>query len=313
MKAIVFGEVALDILIKRSFLAPESTIIRGSSYAATSGGHGANQAIALSHLGVNTYLISRVGNDLFQQEILSNLIKANVNVDGVFRGEGNSGLAILAIEETRDFRVLAFIEGVNKYISQEDVTRFISLMEGANVALSYLGFPITIVQAALRAAKSAGILTILDPTPTLPDVPIELYTLSDILTPNQLEAEYLVGFPVRDVESARAAAALLRQRGSSTVIIKMGAQGVFCAAPDRAFFAPAFAINVVDTVGAGDAFNGGLAAGLAYKLPLEQAVIWGSGTAALSLMGEGAQSTLPTISSLQNLIRAQPISLFFQE
>jgi ribokinase len=139
---------------------------------------------------------------------------------------------------------------------------------------------------------------VLDPAPARSDLPAELYAAVDILTPNQVEASQLVGFPVVDWNSAANAAKVLHQRGVGTVIIKLGKQGALCLNADEYFDIPAFPVQAVDTVAAGDAFNGGLAAGLAAGLPLQEAASQAAAVAALSVTKAGAQPSLPTREEL---------------
>ena len=156
----------------------------------------------------------------------------------------------------------------------------------------------------IRAAAQAharGLTVILDPAPAQP-LPAELYPLVDVLTPNESEAEQLVGFPLRDKESIALAAQTLLDRGVSEVVIKLGANGVFWANRDSSQFIAAFQVKAVDTVAAGDAFNGGLAAGLAENQPLEMAIRLGMATAAISVTRPGAQPSMPDRAEVNGLL-----------
>jgi len=130
---------------------------------------------------------------------------------------------------------------------------------------------------------------ILDPAPARSDLPLELYPLIDTIAPNEVEASQLVGFAVHDTETAIKAAKKLQQRGVKNAIVKLGDRGVVAVTADRTLFVPAFAVEAIDTVGAGDAFNGGLAAALDAGLSLEEAVVWGAAAGALCVTKMGAQ------------------------
>lgn len=302
MKAIVFGEINTDIVIRVSDLFPPGPVVRGISYLTTTGGRGANQAMSISRLGLTTYLVGRVGKDDFSKEILKRLKSANVYTDGIELDDGNPGLAILTVDDVGEFRVLAFVEGINEKIDHNDLDRFLKLMQQATVGLFQFGYPVWVISEAIKAAKSAGITTILDPTPILTEIPSDLYSATDIITPNGSEAEQLVGFPVTDYASALKASKSLHDLGTQTVIIKMGEFGAVCSTQVEQFHIPAFPVNVVDTIGAGDAFNGGLAAALAMGKSIKEAVIWGCAAGALSITGLGAQSALPNIETLLQFI-----------
>ena len=115
----------------------------------------------------------------------------------------------------------------------------------------------------------------------------------DILTPNQVEAAQLVGFPVNDEDSAKKAAEILLQKGVKCAVVKLGSKGVYCSNGTESFFTPAFSVKTVDTTAAGDAFNGGLAAAISQEFSLKQAIIWGSAAGALAATKSGAQPSLP--------------------
>ncbi len=150
--------------------------------------------------------------------------------------------------------------------------------------------------------KTPGVPVILDPAP-VQELPPELYQSVDILTPNQLEATQLVGFPVDGQETAAQAARVLQQRGVDTVIVKLGAQGAFCVTESESFFVPAFPVQAVDTVAAGDAFNGALAVALTKGLSLREAVVWGAAAGAISATQAGAQTSLPDLETFNTFLQ----------
>jgi ribokinase len=150
---------------------------------------------------------------------------------------------------------------------------------------------------------------ILDPAPARADIPAELYSLADIITPNEIEASQLAGFPVSDTETAALAAAFFRRRGAGTAIVKLGERGVFCTTAEENFFVPAFPVRVADTVAAGDAFNGALAAAIAAGKPLRQAVIWGAAAGALCATKAGAQPSLPHRQEFEAFLRERGVEL----
>ncbi len=148
------------------------------------------------------------------------------------------------------------------------------------------------MKAAAKAAKDAGVRVILDPAPVQTTDLDDLYPLVDILLPNEVEASQLVGFTVNTPETAAAAAVTLRQKGVAIAVIKLGAKGVFCASATDTFFMPAFPVNAIDTVAAGDAFAGGFIAALVEGHSLREAVTWGAATGALATTKQGAQTAM---------------------
>ena len=292
-KVIVFGSINMDLVTRTPRLPVPGETLQGDEFFTAAGGKGANQAVAVARLGIGTEIVGRLGDDDFGRQLLDSLQAAGVCTDGVLVDKtASSGVAVITVDARGENHII-IIAGANGRVNQQDVERLISLLPGAAALLLQLEIPLSFVLLAAQAAKQAGIPVILDPAPAALDIPPELYPLVDIITPNEIEASQLVGFPVNGQETAHQASVELRRRGVGTVIVKLGAQGVFCANAEETFFIPAFSIQAVDTVAAGDAFNGGLAAALAEGRPLREAVVWGAAAGAISATKAGAQPSLP--------------------
>ncbi|MCL6432709.1 MAG: ribokinase [Leptolyngbyaceae cyanobacterium HOT.MB2.61] len=292
MTVIVFGSINMDLVTQTPRLPEAGETLLGSHFFTTPGGKGANQAVALAKLGIPTQMVGRVGDDAFGQELLEELRAAGVQIDSVLvDGDARSGVAIIIVADGGKNQIVGVL-GANGQMNNEDVERLIELLPQADALLLQLEVPIAVVRAAAKAAHEAGVRVILDPAPVQTTQLTDLYPLVDILVPNEVEAGQLVGFPVNNQETAAIAAHHLHHQGANTVIIKLGAQGVFCATADETFFTPAFSVNAVDTVAAGDAFAGGLVAALVEGLSLRQAVVWGAAAGALAVTKEGAQTAM---------------------
>jgi ribokinase len=200
------------------------------------------------------------------------------------------------------------IPGANGNVGEADVDRVQAVLPQAQVLLLQLEIPLSAVVSAAQAAKQAGVTVILDPAPAQSDLPADLYPLIDIITPNQVETSQLVDFPVHDLDTAHQAAIVLQKRGVQTVITKLGKLGALCVTASETFQIPVFPVQAVDTVAAGDAFNGGLAAALAAGLSLKQAATQASAVAALSVTKAGAQPSLPTREALTAFLAAHQSS-----
>ncbi|HEY9889567.1 MAG TPA: PfkB family carbohydrate kinase, partial [Candidatus Obscuribacterales bacterium] len=183
-----------------------------------------------------------------------------------------------------------------------DLQRLETYLPTAQWLLMQFELPLPTVIAAAHLAQAAGVRVMLDPAPVQTFNPADLYPQVDILTPNQGEAAQLVGFPVETIAQAQAAIAHLQGQGAATVIITLGAQGIVCGTPDETFHHPALPVTVVDTVAAGDAFNGGLAVALAEGKPLNAAIAWATATAAYAVTQAGAQPSLPRRSQVAQLL-----------
>lgn len=299
---IVFGSINIDLVVQVPRLPARGETVIGEQFFTAAGGKGANQAVAVAKLGVSVYLVGQVGDDAFGTELLNALQAAGVQTDGVQVASGvHSGVASIVVEPTGD-NAIACAAGANNRVSAADVERVAPLLTQAQVVLLELGIPLPTVVAAARSAHERGCRVILDPAPAPSQLPRELYACIDIITPNEVEASQLVGFTVDSPTTAEQAAQVLHQRGVDNVIITLGSQGAFCSTSQDAFWIPAIPVEVVDTVAAGDAFNGGLAAALASGKSLRQAVEWGTVAGALSVTQSGAQSSLPDWESFQGLL-----------
>jgi ribokinase len=301
MTVVVFGSINMDLVVRTPRLPIPGQTLTGLTFYSAPGGKGANQAVACSRLGVRTQMVGRVGTDLFGETLLQSLNAYGVDATGVISvGETPTGVALITVDNSAENTII-IIAGANGTIDDSDIARVQDRLADARVLLLQLEVPLDAVTKAARLAHKRGLMVILDPAPSH-TLPAELYPLVDIITPNETEAEALVGFKVCDEISAARAAQILRERGVRETIIKMGRRGVYA---DDQFF-PAFQVNAVDSVAAGDAFNGGIAAALSEGLALHEAVQWGLAAGALSVTKRGAQPSMPTRLEVMEMLKAYP-------
>jgi ribokinase len=329
MVAIVFGSINIDLVSKTPRLPLPGETLTGHSFVTAPGGKGANQAVAIAKLGIPSYMVGRVGGDNFGRELLASLQAAEVKTENVFVDESvSSGVAAIAVADSGENQII-ITPGANGRVNKTDVERLQSIFKilkilsapsqgklegsiyppsqeglGRSLLLLQLEIPLNVVIAAAQVAKTAGIKVIFDPAPAQ-NLPDELYPLVDIITPNETEAGQLVGFPVEGQAAATEAAQVLLQKGVGNAIVKLGAKGVVCATKEETFFIPAFPVTAVDTVAAGDAFNGGLAAALVEGLPLKQAIVWGAATGALAATKPGAQAAMCDRATLDEFLKTR--------
>lgn len=302
MTVLVFGSINMDLVARSPRLPVPGETLTGHNFFTAPGGKGANQAVAAAKLGTPTRMIGRVGNDVFGDDLRNSLENAGVQTDAVVTDDGSSGVALITVDDAGE-NMIVIVPGANGTVGQEDVTRLENLLDDASVLLLQLEVPMPAVVGAAKAAHAAGATVVLDPAPAPEDLPRELYPFVDIITPNEVEAGQLTGMTVRGPADAARAAKVLRQRGATTAIIKLGARGVYCEHPDGHFEVPSFDVMAVDTVAAGDAFNGGLATGLAAGHDLRTAVRWGAAAGALSVTKEGAQPSMPNRDTFDTFLR----------
>jgi len=302
MSVVVLGSINIDLVATVDRFPQVGETRRGDRFFEAAGGKGANQAVAAAKLGAETYFVGRVGGDDYGDRSISSLKAAGVRTDGVFIDSStHSGVAVITVNNEGDNTIIS-VRGTNANVGAEDIDRLRQVLPGATAFLVQLEIPLDAVVSGIRAASDAGVTVILDPAPAI-DLPSEIYPYIDIITPNEGEASALTGVTVSDAESAEKAADILRDRGVKTAIVTLGKQGLFCASESDRFFLPAYEVEAVDTVAAGDAFNGGLAAAIDAGEPLKEAVRKAAATAAFSVTRSGAQPSLPTRSQRDRFCR----------
>lgn len=283
----------MDLVTRTPRLPVPGETLLGYDFFTAPGGKGANQAVGAALLGRTSYMIGRVGSDRFGQELLTSLKVAGVQTDSVLIDDTtSSGVAVISVDD-RSENTIIVVPGANGKVNSKDIERLEKLLPNASVLLLQLEVPIPAIIAAAEAAKKAKVKVILDPAPAPENLPNELYTLADLITPNQTEASRLVGFDITNEETMTKAAEVFLSRGVEIVVIKLGSKGVFCATNSESFMLPAFKVNAIDTVAAGDAFNAAMAAAFDSDLSLQEAVRWGAAAGALATTKQGAQPSLP--------------------
>jgi len=297
---VVFGSINMDLVVRTPRLPTPGETLTGHTFFTAPGGKGANQAVACARLGVPTRMVGRVGDDLFGEQLRASLRSFGVQDDGVLTTPGPSGVALIAVDDTAE-NTIVIVPGANGAVSIADIPRLERALDGARALLLQLEVPIETVVAAARAAHTRGVTVILDPAPALP-LPDELYALADIITPNEHEAATLTGIAVRDDQGAIAAARALIARGARRVAIKLGARGALTADTEGEQFWSPFTVTPVDTVAAGDAFNGGLAVALSEGRSFDEAIRWGLAAGALSVTRHGAQPSMPERNEVLTLL-----------
>ena len=297
----VVGGINMDLVVHTPRFPASGETVVGSHFFTTPGGKGANQAVAAARMGARTLMVGRVGSDAFGQELVTALETEGIDVSGVVVDESTpSGVALIEVDDAGQNRIIQ-VWGANATLGEAEVNAAVKALPTVQVVLLQLEAPVEVSLQVARAARQQGCLVILDPAP-VGELPQELYALVDILTPNETEATALTGIPVTDVPSAREAALRLLERGTPPVIVKLGAQGAYYAWPDGELIVPPFAVEAVDTVGAGDAFNGALAVALVEGEGMEQALEWAAAAGAVAVARLGAQAAMPRCGEVEQLL-----------
>lgn len=296
-RIVVVGSVNMDMVVRCDrFPRPGETVL-GSAFNMFPGGKGANQAVAASKLGGDVYFLAKMGQDLFRTRLLESLSADGVNVDHVLLDpEEPTGVAMISVDGCGENEIVV-ASGSNMRLQAAEIEAERTLLKSASVLLLQLEIPVDTVRAAARLGREVGAMVVLNPAPAMQLSPDVLSSV-DFLTPNEIEASKMTGIDVVDFASGDRAGKRFLEMGVGRVIITMGAQGALLVEPGQSRVFPAFPARVVDTTGAGDAFNGGLAFGLAAGYSVDAAVTLGNRVAAYSVMYAGAQTSLPTAAQI---------------
>ena len=310
------GSVNMDLVATADRLPAPGETVTGATFSRHHGGKGGNQAVAAARLGAATAFVGAVGDDAFGEEARAALAAEAIDLTAVRTVSGPTGVALILVDG-RGENLIAVASGANALLTADDVLKaFVALAPAAgDVILVGHEIPTATVKAALRAARQAGATTILNPAPAA-GLDRSVFGDVDILTPNRGELAALVGEDVRRIgragrasERPEIAAATLLDRNSegegvrSAVIVTLGAAGAVVVErghEPRDLRAPS--VTAVDSVGAGDAFNGALAASLVAGLGLEAAASRAIAAAATSTTRPGAREGMPTADELEALI-----------
>ena len=290
---LVVGSSVLDQVSRVDKFPVPGESVRGSDVQLFAGGKGANQAATTARLGARTTFCSCVGNDGNGQYLVDTLRAEGIHCENVeFNRHAPTGTALIALNREGQNMIIACL-GANLQFSPEYAFK-VTHENLHHVLLLQAEIPLETVQAAAEASQG---VVIFNPAPSI-SVPAEIYPHVDYLTPNEHEAEHLVGFQVRTVVDADQAADELMARGVANVVITMGSMGAYYKSEHDSGLIRAPKVNVVDTVGAGDCFNGALAFAIAHGCRLDDSVRFAVGCASISVTSLGAQSGLPVFDEL---------------
>ena len=304
MSIVVFGSINMDLTTYVPRLPQPGETLRGSSYITVPGGKGDNQAVAAARLGAQVKFIGRVGNDGFGREVLKIVSSENVDTSLVqVDPSQGTGLAVISVDEHAENSII-IVSGANLTLDQSDIANASLALQSAQVLLVQLEINTDATLQVVQIAHDLGVTVVFDPAPAQ-ILPAETFPRLDVITPNETETEVLLGFRPKDKTSALQAADEFIQRGVGTAVIKMGAQGVYFKNSKQSGFIPPFKVNSIDSVAAGDAFNGGLAVALSEGKSLPEAVRWGAAAGALATTLKGAMPSMPHREELLKLLEDQ--------
>jgi ribokinase len=303
---VVVGSINMDLVATAGRIPVVGETVAGNDFQTHHGGKGANQAVAVARLGYPVELIGRLGTDRFGDELCEGLTREGVDVTGVKRVDGSSGIAVIVVS-SRGENSIVVIPGANATLSATDLEGYVEQIRGASMVLAQLEVPMETVLRLAEMCAREGVPLMLDPAPaqTLPDQMLPLITW---FTPNETEAEFFANcLRPQDNEADHTAAVsqALLQTGVRNLLLKRGERGFYVAAAGgESKSHPAYTVSAVDTTAAGDAFNGAFAVALANGTSPFESASFAAAAAAISVTRIGAQSSMPTLKEVEGYLQA---------
>ena len=299
---VILGIFVADTAYRAERQPKMGETILGKSFVLGPGGKGSNQSVAAAMAGGITHFITRLGNDAFAEIAQATWKKAGVHPEVTVDPDSYTGAAYIFIEDATGNNAIIVSPGAAGRVSTADVDKNRALIESAAIFVTQLEQPIPAAHHALQIARAAGVTTILNPAPAA-KLADEILALCDYLTPNETEAEALTGLPVTSIPEAEAAADALLAKGVGRVIITLGANGALYRDRTQSVHVPVILAGpVVETTGAGDAFNGGFAVALSEGMPVIDAVRFGCATAGISVTRPGTAPSMPSRAEIDALL-----------
>ena len=306
-RIVVVGSINVDLVVRVANLPRPGETVLGGRFASVPGGKGANQAVAAARAGGHTTFVARVGDDSMGHAAIEALRAEGIETDFItITPHAPTGVALILVDAVGE-NSIAVAGGANDRLSSDDIERARPAIEAADVLLLQLEVPLEAVAHAVSIAQSAGTRVILNPAPARP-LSAALLARVDILTPNETEGESLASpghAPAPSAADAEALAGMLLGLGPRAVVLTRGAAGALVAAANDCTHVPAFSVEPLDTVAAGDVFNGCLAVMLAEGLDLVAATRFAAAAAAISVTREGAQTSAPRRGEIEAFLTAR--------
>ena len=291
-KILVVGSNNSDMVIKADRLPKAGETILGGTFFMKPGGKGANQAVAAARLGGKVTFVSKIGNDIFGRQAVELFEEEGIDTSNIFSDPDHpSGVALITVDQHAE-NCIVVASGANATLLPKDLGNLGAEIAAANFILMQLEIPIETVEFVTNQAQQSGTRVVLNPAPAQP-LSDELLRKLHVITPNRVEAEMLTGLKVTDLESAKQAAAMIREKGVKNVIITLGTEGALLHNEDGFVLIPADEVVPVDTTGAGDVFNGALTVALCEEQPTAEAVLFACKAAGNSVTKLGAQASAP--------------------
>ncbi len=297
---VIVGSSNTDMVLNVPEIPEPGQTLSGSCFTVTGGGKGANQAVAVAKAlsgRAQTCFVACVGDDDLGQSAIKGFEEVGIDTKYVsVEKEVASGVALIFVADSGE-NCIGINPGANAKLDVKHILEARDAIAGADILLAQLECPIKTNQKAFELAKESGTKTILNPAPAY-ELPEEIFEMLDYFTPNQTETEMYTGVFPDSIESAKKAGEILLGKGVKNAIITMGSKGSFYIGEEGEEFVQARKVKAIDTVAAGDTFNGAFAAGISVGMSVIESLEFASTAAAIAVTRKGAQESAPTLSEI---------------
>ena len=302
-KVTVFGSFVVDLMGRTPHLPVPGETVKGSMFKMGPGGKGFNQGVAAHKAGADVTMVTKLGRDTFGNVALDAMKDLKMNSDRVFMTDDTeTGAALIMVDEKTSQNEIVVVLGACNTITDEEVDSITDVLKDSEYLLTQLETNVSSVERVIDIAYKNGVKVILNTAPVQP-ISDEILSKVDLITPNEVEAEILTGIHVDSKEAADKAAQWFFDKGVKNVLITLGGRGVYISSNGRSEIIPAYVVEAVDTTGAGDAFNGGLLAGLAEGKDLWESAVFANALAALSVQKLGTTPAMPLREEIDEFLR----------
>ena len=294
----VLGIFVADISFSGSKIPAVGETILGNKYNIGPGGKGCNQAIAIARLGGKVNFISKIGKDSYGELALNTLKKNKINTKNIIQDTNlQTGVAGILVDKNSGKNAINVIVGAPSTLKINEIDDQMNLIKNSKIFLTQLEVPKDVTLHCLKVAKENGCVTILNPAPAS-EISKEFYNNIDFFTPNETEAEFYTGIKITNEKDAKQAADKLINLGIKKVIITLGEKGLFYSDGKEEIYLKAHSVKAIDTTGAGDAFNGGLAFGISNGKSIKECLALANKVAGISTTKLGAGDAMPFIKDI---------------
>lgn len=299
-KVIVFGSLNMDLSIQCARIPQQGETMDGDSFIITPGGKGANQAVAASRLGAPVSMIGAVGDDIFARELTAGLAASNIDTTHVQSIPNTASGTATIMRIDNDNRIILG-HGANWALKEDDVCKVLDqIAEPEDIFLTQFECDAAATDAAIKHAYRLGMYTMLNPAPVRA-VPDNVWPCVDYICVNETESEALTGILPHNEEEAREVAKAMQERGASSCVITLGAQGAYGQTKQEGAFVPSRHFTAIDTTAAGDTFIGAMAAAKIAGKDFFESMQWATGASSLTVSRLGAQQSIPWKQELDAL------------